>query len=411
MRNVLIWLTLITYFGPFAAAKSDISLIDQAEIPHLDPEMTGAEYESYLLQFSSLGQSFGALDPILAIGKRNLDWLRFINQGRSDSISFSHPSTQAGYPMDKPNQYNEAIALQKYKDLLLQLPPEMKRVLFDGEPFTKDTPVPLDQYILWGHATDRVYQTATRWIMMKQYLWQLESRRANDVRGFYFLSQDPERENKFSQFSKLPNDLQIKIKEWLVQMCLNNGKALSSCKTEVNSAATSGTLSTLYRNFSAAAEVLWSSFFTIQAKYGSVFWSDPNRTIVPFVTPNSQDKADFISKNIQEEWRLQNWQLEVSFGKTGIGVIWQPGIVPHVPGLGVGTIYMDANQPLTEYDGQWTIRHEFGHVLGFPDCYIEFYDRDAGVIINYQIDTTNLMCSRRGHLQPKHLDELKRKYF
>ncbi len=63
---------------------------------------------------------------------------------------------------------------------------------------------------------------------------------------------------------------------------------------------------------------------------------------------------------------------------------------------------------MTEYDVQWTIRHEFGHVLGFPDCYIEFYEQASGEIINYQIDTSNLMCSRMGHIQEKHFAELKR---
>lgn len=72
---------------------------------------------------------------------------------------------------------------------------------------------------------------------------------------------------------------------------------------------------------------------------------------------------------------------------------------------------MDADQPLTEYDAQWTIRHEFGHVLGLPDCYLEYYDPDKEVIVSYQIDIDDLMCSRHGHIQGHHLDELKRVYF
>ena len=57
-----------------------------------------------------------------------------------------------------------------------------------------------------------------------------------------------------------------------------------------------------------------------------------------------------------------------------------------------------------------TLSHEFGHVLGFPDCYVEFYDRDIGAIVSYQLDITNLMCSRRGHLQQRHYDELEITY-
>ena len=91
-------------------------------------------------------------------------------------------------------------------------------------------------------------------------------------------------------------------------------------------------------------------------------------------------------------------------------VVFQPGATPNVNGLGGDRITMNANQPLTEYDAQWTIRHEFGHVLGFPDCYVEFYVRERNVIINYQLDTANIMCSRLGHVKTENVTELRRAY-
>jgi len=53
--------------------------------------------------------------------------------------------------------------------------------------------------------------------------------------------------------------------------------------------------------------------------------------------------------------------------------VFEPGVTPHVNGIGGRIITMDANAPLDDYDVSWTIRHEYGHVLGFPDCYVEFY--------------------------------------
>ena len=77
----------------------------------------------------------------------------------------------------------------------------------------------------------------------------------------------------------------------------------------------------------------------------------------------------------------------------------------------INSLTMDANQSLAEYHVRWTIRHEFGHTLGFPDCYVEFYDTSTQEMISYQVDTSNLMCSRRGKLQEKHYNELKRVYY
>ena len=78
--------------------------------------------------------------------------------------------------------------------------------------------------------------------------------------------------------------------------------------------------------------------------------------------------------------------------------------------VGGSEITMDANAPLTEWDVMWTIRHEFGHVLGFTDCYAEFYDSDIGAIVNYQMDISDLMCSRKGTIKQRHFDQMKAAY-
>ena len=105
----------------------------------------------------------------------------------------------------------------------------------------------------------------------------------------------------------------------------------------------------------------------------------------------------------------------MAFGNFNSGstahIVFKEGVTANVNGLAGNTITMDKNTPLSEYDMQWTIRHEFGHVLGFRDCYIEFYDSRVKQMISYQLDITNLMCSRRGKLQESHYLEMKKNYF
>lgn len=47
------------------------------------------------------------------------------------------------------------------------------------------------------------------------------------------------------------------------------------------------------------------------------------------------------------------------------------------------------------------LAHEFGHVLGFPDCYIEFFDEDKKELVYYEIgsESTNIMCSLRNNVR------------
>ncbi len=102
----------------------------------------------------------------------------------------------------------------------------------------------------------------------------------------------------------------------------------------------------------------------------------------------------------------------MNFGNYSSGprLVFEAGVVPHVNGLGGDTITMDSNQPIEEYESQWTIRHEFGHVLGLPDCYHEFYDVDLKAYVNYQLDITDLMCSRAGNMKERIYLELKKAY-
>jgi hypothetical protein len=73
-------------------------------------------------------------------------------------------------------------------------------------------------------------------------------------------------------------------------------------------------------------------------------------------------------------------------------------------------IVMDANLDFQDPSTSIMIQHEFGHILGLKDCYVQFYDPTEKVFINYQLDTANIMCSRAGRVLPQHVAELKHAY-
>ncbi len=412
--SILLVVSQLALANPFGQKNMPANL-------HLDPEMTGREYQNLLQPRILQGEDnlvSPSLSAIMKLGKRNLDWLILINSNRTNKLSFSNEANTRAYPITTPNKYNESIVVQKANDLLAKLPEPMKSILTEKQPMTETLPLTEKEYLEWGFEADRVYQGAARWISMQPYLSSLAARRSSDIRGIYFLSRDPQREQNLNNFAALNSDQQKNYLFNLFSMCLNSRSGTDSCNREVTSAQQSNALNNFYNKYLPYSQKLYNNFFDIPAggMVSGPKWTsnEPQKMFVPFLNTSNLEIKNFLQTNIQNEWKWNGWQLVTDFempSSTKVDVRFEPGVVPHVPYLGSPVMYMDANAPLTEYDVRWTIRHEFGHVLGFPDCYVEFYEEENGAITNYQIDTTDLMCSRRGKLKERHFTELKRRYY
>ncbi len=72
------------------------------------------------------------------------------------------------------------------------------------------------------------------------------------------------------------------------------------------------------------------------------------------------------------------------------------------------TVYLNADLNLMEQ--KRIFAHEFGHVLGFPDCYTEYYDAQNKDLVYFEMgkDNYNLMCSVKNNVSVPsgYLDQL-----
>lgn len=398
-----------------------VSLMAQAApsvVPDIPPDAESSMYRS-VMSPQQLKANFDGLDDIVALGERNMQWLGYINSFRQpgDKISLTSKDSQRGIPIDKPSEYNVPLIQEKLAVLRPQLPASMQSVLFDGAEFTKEPPVALADYKNWSREVDRVYQSALRWRMMAGWLDYLSENRHRDIRGWYFLSRLENRAEKLKNFRSLDGDEQAQIREWLTSMCFNEDRSddRENCAGSIDRLIQVGSdLEAYYSQKARISQSIFDEYFTIPsyAPRQEIQW-EGDHLVAPFADPGREDARAFLQDNIQDEWRFESWYLALPIVNSGWGIPrmeFESGATPHVNGLGGDVITMNAEQPLTEYDAQWTIRHEYGHVLGFPDCYVEFYEPERNVIVNYQFDTENLMCSRRGHIQQRHVDELLRAY-
>ncbi len=399
--------------------------LSERRLPDIPPDADSSFYMSVLgpRLMASGADAFDGLNNVVSLGERNLKWLEHINSFRpaGQKLSLTSKETQRGIPIDRPNEYNPEIVQSRLADVRAQFPEPMAKVIFEGAAFTDQPPVGTESYLNWSRELDRVFQTALRWRTMSGWLPYLENRRHNDLRGWYFLSRMENRAEKLRHFDELGDDQRALIRNWLANICFNQDSSdtPAECLAEVDAEVSAGRdLEAYYQAKAPRSAAIFRSYFAIPsyAKRREVRWladkTGKEYVLAPFLDPGTSAVRSFLQDNIQDEWRFGEWHLQLPFQAAGSipRVVFRPGVTPNVNGLGGDTITMNSQQPLTEYDAQWTIRHEYGHVLGFPDCYVEFYESERNVIVNYQFDVENLMCSRRGKIQALHLEEMKRVY-
>jgi len=302
------------------------------------------------------------------------------------------------------------------KNLKAEMPAAMADVLFGSGGLPSTTPVDDETFITYARRMNRIYESASRWLLQEPYLSEYENFSFGDVRGYYFLNKEADLEKNLRNWNNLDEVTQAKYSDWLLNECHNAYYDYPACRAELNIKIHNNQVYDYHQQYVGKAQSTYDAYFELQnPRTQNVAWThhNPDAMTMMFQDPNRQDVRDWLRTNVEDEYRLNGWGLKIYYenGSNLAKVVFEPGATPNVNGLGGDTITMDANRALDEYAVTWIIRHEFGHVLGLPDCYVEFYDRQNKVMVNYQLDITNLMCSRRGHLQPKHFEQLKKNYY
>jgi len=109
-------------------------------------------------------------------------------------------------------------------------------------------------------------------------------------------------------------------------------------------------------------------------------------------TANTTGKYELIGA-IKKYW--ENEKLKVKFidNEAGVRLHYSNTDVSRVESLKPNIIVL--NKKLSGEFRVKTIAHEFGHVLGLRDCYLEYYDTTREEIIYYELERSkgNLMCS------------------
>lgn len=357
------------------------------------------------------------LQNILKTGKRAVQWFEKVNSERppDKQLDLSQKGASKGMPLEAPMKTNSTILIDRFDKIVSNTPPLVLSILFSEDDLPLSAPLSDEEFVALIRLYDVVYQHTIRWSGSKDYLSWYINRSLWDIRGYVFLKNETELEVKLARWSELAESEKNNLSSWLYGLCHNGDFEDSDCKLELQSAITKGRLFSYYQRFNRYGEGMYKSFFKIPAIRPEVYWDEfKTKLYSPFLSPSRIDVKNWLSDNIQDEWKSIGFNLLLDFKETSPTSIphidFLSGVTAHVNEIAGDTITMDGDYSINSYAQRWTIRHEYGHVLGFVDCYLEFYDVSEKAMIYYEIDTDNLMCSRHGNLKAEHITELKSAY-
>lgn len=390
-----------------------------AHIPHIPLDLTFEEtraLQARLPDSQIKNINNNSIKAAIKGGERLSQWIDLINAQRTDenAIRLTSKATQRGIPVESPSKYGPSTIEKKLNDLINDMPSSMTQIIYRDDVMTETISVEDAQFIEWGRKVSRLYQSAVRWETFKPWRRQMAERRFRDIRGFYHLRKIENLDQLLSDFSQQTQDMKNELRSHLEMICLNSTRNEKTCSAEFQLAEGRNQIKEFKDRFWRNSQRIWDSFFKISNPRRDVTWTNPQLMEVKFKDPKNTKIATWLKENVEDEfqWAPENWQLQMNFVERGFGLShleFKKNTTPHVSGG--NKIVMDANTPLEEYNVRWTIRHEYGHILRLPDCYHEFFLPEENLMMSYQLDITDLMCSRVGEMNDRIFQELKKVYF
>ncbi|MBX7232254.1 MAG: hypothetical protein K1X29_09240 [Bdellovibrionales bacterium] len=398
------------------------------------------ENRDFILHFTASDQG----KKILSAGEKLHYWIQLINEKRqkqSEPVVTLYVEGDAYvYGYENPYFLGPFLILSKMKSLMDEMPQEMQEILFSATEPPNTVPKGINDEVFASLARSfkRIYLEVISWKDVEENYEFYRDRATRDVRPYYLLKKMNGLEQKFVELNKtltneaynLSEDEVSTIRKALVGMCLATRISINICEEELDTKIKNKSVESMYQRYLYLAEY-WIKFpFRIQpGKRNSRIHLDPSQKqiIVPFYDPIFEVKKNyskegsvdfnyqvervrnFIKENIEAEFALNGWQVIIQFTDDydQAAVEFQFVEGSYAACQNTSIIRMGKLESFDDAYTKWTIQHEFGHVLGFEDCYLRFIDREnPSQVVYYSLDEKNLMCAIWGRFNETMLKEI-----
>jgi hypothetical protein len=389
----------------------------------------GATYPSFMLIRSLRSvdqklknQQFNAIEneldlahrkQILTFGKRALDWVKIINSNRppANSIQLASHDNSPGMPFDHPLLMNTNLLWERYNKIIATKSSTIE-ILLDGN---IDLPASIyisdDEFIKIIRPISSLLSHTIRWSEQLNSLDWYSANKMYDVRGFLYFNTQNNLPEILKNYSNSNSTLQNELKWNLINLCQSSELSKPDCENEFNSKLKYNDLFSMYQNHLKDAQSFYNLFFRVSNPRKDITLNKETMTLTSSIEKSDPLVQNWLTENIESEWKNNNFKLILNFIDANSSASlprleFKPGVTANVNEVGGNIITLDANYSMSDYSSRWTIRHEYGHVLGIVDCYLEFYDFEINAMVYYEMDINNIMCSRHGSFNQLLADKL-----
>lgn len=327
-----------------------------------------------------------------------------------------------GYGYQRPLYLNEHYLQTTLQNILRAMPPEFKAYL--AAPDLK-----LCAQMNFKHVKDTIgriewLETRVRRLTyLKSQREKYEGFRRNDVRGYLILRDEIKRDANFKNHPVAT--VTLETFKHLLGMCMNSGATRSECTGKMQPRLTVGTIFDRYRE---ASEYEYNSFLSLRwpSKFKGISTLNVGsqkslNLLLDLDTVKHTQLWNFLKSFIPSVWTSKEIKVQpiisdeldatpVLSHKDAFGGNLTAFVMSY-EFIGTRELYLNFDTDYNTITGRYLLTHELGHIIGFPDCYVEFYEAESDSFVSYSIDESNIMCSGRGRVLPGHFKKIQKEYF